>query len=143
MVWYPEETVPDDYSVVRIAHRASSRRPGVFDKSEPTFQDKPTAQKQVWKPTGMAGMSAPPPLDDEDDDFVTMPKQNKSKPVIPDKHASKGGAPSGKQTYPAHNGGNEPTTPQLELDFLKRTESPKRCHCLLCLSCTDSTRFFR
>ena len=98
MVWYPDETVPDEYSAVMIAHRASSRRPGVFDKSEPTFQDKPSAQKQVWKPTGMAGISAPPLLDAEGDDFVTTQKQKK--PVIPANHASKRTAPSSKQPSP-------------------------------------------
>ena len=126
MVWYPDEIVPDDYSVVKIAQRTSSRRPGVFDKSEPTFQDKPSAQKQVWKPTGMAGMSAPAPLDDDDDDFVTTPQQPKSKTVIHHQNASKGKAPSGKQPSPAHDGGAEPTTLKLGLDFLRRSEPPKR-----------------
>ena len=121
MVWYPDETVPDDCSVVKIAHRASTRRPGVFDKSEPTFQDKPTAQKQVWNPTGMAGMSAPTPFDD-DDDFVTTPQQTKSKSV------SKARAPSGKQPSPAQNGGANPTILERGLDFLRRTEPPKRCY---------------
>jgi hypothetical protein len=125
MVWYPDEIVPDDYSVVKIAHRASTRRAGVFDKSEPTFQDKPTAQKQVWKPTGMAGMSAPAPFDDDDDDdFVTTPKRSKSKAGM-QARAPPGKQP-GKQPSPAHEDGAEPTTLQLGLDFLRSTQPPKR-----------------
>ena len=96
MVWYPDETIPGEYSAVKIATRPSSRRPGVFDKSEPAFQDKSGAPKQVWNPTGWPA-SVPRRLAVDDDDFMTPPKKTRRKPVNADMPASKGSAPSGKR----------------------------------------------
>ena len=59
MLWYPDCVVPDEFSVVQLQARSSSRKPGVFAcvSDEPTFQER-GAQPKVWNPTGMAGEAA-------------------------------------------------------------------------------------
>ena len=73
MLWYPDCTVPDKYSVVKIPARPSSRRPGVFEtaRAEPTFQDKDNIPSRMWHPTGAGAEAAG--SDSESESFPTAP----------------------------------------------------------------------